>query len=81
MVSGYPNGLEYIVNASDKKVLSDANLLSFARQIACGMVSRCSNGILNYSIIVIRDKPTILYYRLCTFCSVGISIVKSYNSS
>ena len=40
MVSGCTVGLEYILSASDKEDVSVADLLSFARQVACGMVSR-----------------------------------------
>ena len=81
MVSGYFIGLEYTLSASDKEVVSATDLLNFAKQIAYGMVSRCSNGVLNYSIIVMRNKSTILNDRLGTFCFVGISFVKSYNPS
>ena len=49
MVSVCTIGLECVQSALDKEVVSVADLLSFARQVACGMVSRYSNGILNYS--------------------------------
>ena len=74
-----PIGLE--VNALENEDVSAEDLLSFARQVACGMVSRYNNGVLKYSMIYIRDKSAILYGRFFTICFLGISLVKSYNSS
>ena len=59
--SGCTIGLEYSLTASEQEDASVADLLSFARQVACGMVSCWVNGILNYSTIVIRLEPTTLY--------------------
>ena len=81
MVSGCTIELDLKLSASDKEGEIVADLLSFARQVACGMVSRCSNSILNYSMNVLRDKSAILYGNVYMFCFVGISFVKSYNSS
>ena len=70
MVSGCTIELERKLSASDKDDEIAADLLNFARQVACGMVSRCSiNGILNHSMNVLRDKPAILYVNFYMFFS------------
>ena len=69
MVSVCNIGLEHIHNALDMEDLSAADLLSFARQVACGMVSRCSiNGALKYSMIVMRDERIIREIIYALFC-------------